>query len=477
MSSRKQDNLVPLPEPRCKPQAHGLHHRFATRSSIFAPPAGDLLRAGSRRWFLQTGLAGVAGLSLPVLLRSRAEAAPNAAAKTPASVILIWLSGGPSHLDMWDMKPDAPIEVRGPFRPIDTSVPGIQVCEHLPKQAAMMEKFTLIRSVDASASNHTPVTFQAGNPKSRRTNDGKDGGGYPSMGSVAAKFRGANRPGVPPFVALADSMISDVYGAGHLGNEYEPLEGMKVQGRFGMPKGVDLSRLQDRDRLRQEFDRLRRDVDTSREIAMQDRYVQEAYGMVLGGAAERAFDLSQEPDAVRDRYGRHSMGEKTLLARRLVEAGVTFITMSDAWGHWDHHGDDVQWKGIEKGLKPMLPVLDHGVTNLVADLADRGLLDSTLVLVLGEFGRTPKINEQAGRHHWEPCMSMLIAGGGLRHGQAIGATDRTGSSIKERIVGPGDLAATVFKHLGIDPGGHWVNPRGRPTPLVEGNAGPIREMI
>src|SRR3990172_3910837 len=153
--------------------------------------------------------------------------------------------------------------------------------------------------------------------------------------------------------------------------------------------------------------------------------------MVLGGEAERAFDLSREPDAVRNRYGRHSMGEKTLLARRLVEAGVTFITMSDAWGHWDHHGDDVRWMGIEKGLQPMLPVLDHGMTNLVEDLEQRGLLDTTLVLVLGEFGRTPKINEKAGRHHWESCMSMLVAGGGLKHGQAIGATDRTGSSIKE----------------------------------------------
>src|SRR3990172_3282757 len=321
MSSRQHNHQLAVPEPRTDPLDHRQHHRSATRSRRFAPQPGDLFHVGSRRWFLQAGLTGIAGLSLPALLRARADAAPHDGAKRPASVILIWLSGGPSHLDMWDMKPEAPVEVRGPFRPISTSVPGVQICEHLPKQAAMMEKFSILRSMDASASNHTPVTFQAGNPKSQRTNNGKDGGGYPSMGSVAAKFRGANLPGVPPFVALADSMVSDIYGAGQLGNAYEPLEGMKVRGRFGMPKGVGVSRLQDRDRLRQEFDRLRRDVEASRDLAIQDRYVQEAYSMVLGGEAERAFDLSREPDAVRNRYGRHSMGEKTLLARRLVGAG------------------------------------------------------------------------------------------------------------------------------------------------------------
>jgi len=455
---------------------HGGQHAAATIGNPFAPAASDLIQAGSRRWFLQTGLSGVAGLTLPALLRARAEGATQKAGKQ-TSVILIWLSGGPSHLDMWDLKPDAPVEVRGPFRPIGTAVPGIGICEHLPLQAAMADKFTIIRSMDASSSNHTPVTFQAGNPKAQRTNDGKDGGGIPSMGSIAARFRGANAAAMPPFVALADSMVADVYGAGHLGHEYEPLEGMKVTGRFGMPRGVDVARLQDRDRLRQEFDRLRREADASRELSMQDRYVREAFDMVLSGEAERAFDLNREPAEVRERYGRHSMGQKTLLARRLVEAGATFVVLSDAWGHWDHHGDDVRWMGIEKGLKPMLPVLDHGVTNLVADLDDRGLLDSTLVLVLGEFGRTPKINEQAGRHHWGPVMSMLVAGGGFRHGQVIGATDRDGGAIKERPLGPGDLAATVFHHLGIDPHGHWTDLRGRPTPLVEGNAAPIRELL
>ena len=185
------------------------------------PPSRDLVRVGSRRWFLQTGLAGLAGLSLADTLRLSAQGA-TAGTSTPTagkkSVILFWLSGGPSHIDMWDPKPDAPAEIRGPYRPISTKVPGIQVCEHLPLQAKIMDKLSIIRSVDCSASNHTPITMQAGNPLARRTDDGNDGGGYPSMGSVAAKFRGANVPGMPPFVALADSLKADVWGAGQMGN-------------------------------------------------------------------------------------------------------------------------------------------------------------------------------------------------------------------------------------------------------------------
>ena len=297
------------------------------------------------------------------------------------------------------------------------------------------------------------------------------------MGSVAAKFHGPNKRGMPAFVALANSMVSDVYGAGDLGSEYNPLDGVRAKGRFAMPNGVDVPRLQDRDRLRQEFDRLRRQADSSPVLARQDRFVQEAYSLVLGGAAEKAFDLGREPDKVRDRYGRDSLGEKTLLARRLVESGVTYVVLSDAWGHWDHHGDEVRWGGIEKGLTPMLPVLDRGVTALVSDLDERGLLETTLVIVAGEFGRGPVMTKTAGRGHWTQVMSLLLAGGGIQGGQVIGATDRRGGGIKERRLGPGDLAATVFHHLGVDPGDHWINPAGRPTPLVEGGAAPIRELF
>ncbi len=443
---------------------------------LFGPSIAPLMRTGRRRWMLQTGLAGVAGLSLPAVLQARAEAAEQVARGSARSVIQIWLSGGPSQVDMWDMKPEMPPEIRGPFRPISTSVPGIQICEHLPLQAAMMDKFAIIRSMDAGASNHTPITFQAANPKAQRTEIGRQGGGYPSMGSVAAKFRGTNRPGMPPFVALANSMVADVYGAGDLGQQYEPLDGVNVNGKFSLPTGVEVPRLQDREQLRTQLDLFRRQLDTSPGFQQQDRYTQEAFELVLGGSAQKAFNLDEESDDVRNRYGRDSLGQKALLARRLVEAGVTFVTLSDAWGHWDHHGDEVRWGGIVKGLTPMLPVLDRGLTALIGDLDERGLLDSTLVIVIGEFGRSPVMTSTAGRGHWPGVMSFLMAGGGIRGGQVIGATDRQGGAIQERPLGPGDLAATVFHHLGIDPALHWTNPAGRPVPLVESGQ-PIAELV
>ena len=449
---------------------HFSRHTRAAHENPFGPQKNPLVQVGSRRWLLQTGLTGIAGAGLPSVLKSEATAAELSATATGGkarSVIQIWLSGGPSQLDMWDMKPEMSTEIRGPFRPISTAIPGVQICEHLPLQAAMMDQFALIRSMDATSSNHTPITFQAANPKAQRTEIGRQGGGYPSMGSVAAKFRGPNQPGMPAYVALANSMVADIYGAGDLGQQFEPLDGVNVNGRFSLPAGVAIPRLQDRDMLRRSLDQFRAQTETSVGFQQQDRYTREAYDLVLGGAARKAFDLSEESAAVRNRYGRDSLGEKALLARRLVEAGVTYITLSDAWGHWDHHGDEVQWGGILKGLTPMLPVLDRGVTALVSDLKERGLLDSTLVIIIGEFGRSPIMTKTAGRDHWPSVMSLLVAGGGIRGGQVIGATDRRGGSIQERPLGPADLAATAFHHLGIDPSGHWVNPAGRPTPLVE----------
>jgi hypothetical protein len=285
----------------------------------------------SRRQFLKIGGLAMGGLSLPQILQAEQSTAGTAGKKlSHKAVIMIYLSGGPSHQDMYDLKMDAPPEIRGSFKPIATNVPGIEICEHMPKLATMMDKFAIIRSMDAGASNHTPITFQAANPKAQRSEIGRQGGGYPSMGSVAAKFKGPNRPGMPPFVALANSMVADVYGAGDLGQQYEPLDGMRVDGKFSMPKGVEVPRLQDRDLLRRELDRFRRNLDSSVSFQQQDRYTQEAYDLVLGGAAQKAFNLTEESDEVRNRYGRDSFGDKSLLARRLVEAGVTFVTMSDA---------------------------------------------------------------------------------------------------------------------------------------------------
>jgi len=456
---------------------HAPEHVAGISRSPMQPCGRDLIRVGSRRWFLQTGLAGVGGLTLPGLLQAREEQAGSGGGSSRKAVILFWLSGGPSQLDLWDPKPDAPVEVRGPFSPISTSLPGVQFGEHLPLQASIAHKMSIIRSVDCSASNHTPITMQAGNPLAKRTNDGKDGSGWPSMGSIAAKFRGPNDSRMPGFVGLANSWAADVYGAGQMGSQFEPVKGLELSGKFNLPEGIQADRLGDRNSLRQQFDRVRRDLDQGQALARVDRFTQQAYDMVLSGHVQQAFDLSGESMATRDAYGRESVGEKALLARRLVESGVTFVLVSGAWGYFDHHGDDVRWGGIEKGLKPLSPRIDQAMYALINDLEDRGLLDDTYVMMMGEFGRTPVINEKAGRHHWTNIMSMVVAGGGMPTGQVIGSSDSRGGMIQSGRVRPQDLAATTYRHLGIDLNSHWLNSRGRPNPIITEDGRPIPELI
>jgi hypothetical protein len=447
-------------------------------ASVFSPARHDLLRVGSsRRGFLQTGFAGLAGMTLPALFRQNARAAEIGQPKSKTNVILFWLSGGPSHIDMWDPKPDAPIEIRGPYGHIPTKLPGVHVCEHLPLTARLMDKLTIIRSVDCSASNHTPITMQAGNPLARRTNDGRDGGGYPSMGSVAAKFRGPNAPGIPGYVALADSLPADVWGAGHMGDAFNPVSGKDLSGRLNLVEGLTIERLGNRRILAEQIDDWKRSVGKNQEIASADQYTQQAYEVLMTGRAQRAFNLDEETPAVRDAYGRDSLGEKALLARRLVEAGSTFVTVSGAWGYFDHHGDSVKWGGIKKGLTPLLPAVDRTLHAIVTDLESRGLLESTLILMLGEFGRSPVVNKDGGRDHWPRVMSMVMAGGGLRHGQVIGSTDSKGYDVASRRVGPSDLAATVFHHLGIDQNSAWIDLQGRPRPIVTEGGSVIEELL
>lgn len=441
-----------------------------------------VMQVGSRRWFLELGMAGIGGLSMPQLLQlqSQANAQSDAAGvggNSSKAVILFWLSGGPSQIDMWDPKPDAPQEIRGPYGTIGTKIPDARFSEHLPLQASIADKLSIIRSVDCRASNHTPITMQAGNPLARRTNDGRDGGGYPSMGSVAAKFRGANHSAMPPFVGLAPSWRADVWEAGDMGPDYAPVKGNELAGKFAMPTGVAVPRLQDRDRLRSQLDRLDRQLQQDKNLQLADRYTREAYEMVLSGRVQAAFDLDRESPATREAYGKTSIGEKALLARRLVESGVTFVLVSGAWGYFDHHGEHVRWGGIEKGLTPLLPRVDRTLATLVNDLEQRGLLDDTLVMMMGEFGRSPVINKDAGRDHWTNVMSMVMAGGGFRHGQVIGSTDRRGGAIASGAVRPQDLSATVFSHLGIDLNAHWVNPSGRPIPIVVEGGRPIPELV
>ena len=444
--------------------------RNASPGSLAAP----LVRVGSRRWFLELSLAGMGGLSLPGIMAAQEASGRRGGDKK--AVILFWLSGGPSHIDMWDPKPDAPQEIRGPYDVIATKIPGVQFSEHLPRQAAIADKLTVIRSVDCKASNHTPITMQAGNPLARRTDDGREGGGYPSMGSVAAKFRGPNDPSLPAFVGLADSWVSDVWEAGELGTQYAPVKGNELAGKFGMPAGIAIDHLRDRDQLRRSFDRFGRELTTNQSLERLDRYTREAYEMVLSGKVQRAFNVAEEPAALRAAYGEDSIGQKALLARRLVESGVTFVLVSGAWGYFDHHGDSVRWGGIEKGLTPLLPTIDRVLPTLVTDLEQRGMLDDVMVMMMGEFGRSPVINKDAGRDHWTNVMSMLVAGGGFRHGQTIGSTDSRGGDIAGNAVRPQDLAATTFRHLGIDVNASWTNRFGRPIPIVTEGGRPIPEL-
>jgi uncharacterized protein (DUF1501 family) len=462
---------------------HGRHegqHLTAARRTGLQPPASDTIRVGSRRWFLQTGLAGVAGLSLPGLLRCRAEGAASPEARRKA-VILVWLSGGPSQLDTWDPKPDAAAEVRGPFRSIATRVPGVRVCEHLPLQAAIADRLALVRSVDCKSSNdHYPAPMQAGNPLAQRTMVGSKVATHPSMGSVTARFRGPNDRTMPAFVGLADPPLffADVLGAGPLGGPYEAVEGDKMAGRLTLPRGVNVERAEDRADLCKQFDRMRRDLDIGDTMSRMDHYRREALEIVLSGKAQQAFRVDREPDRVRDAYGRHPLGERALLARRLVEAGVTFVTVSGTFGVFDNHGDDVIWGGMIKGLKPLLPPLDQAVSALVKDLEARGLLDDTLVLVMGEFGRSPIFSQRGtgGREHWPNVMSMLVAGGGLAHGQVVGSTDAKGGEVKDARVTPSDIGATVYRHLGIDLDTQWTDQQGRPQSIIVEGGRPIPEL-
>lgn len=457
----------------------------------------------SRRNMLKASLAGIAGLSVPNLLRVKAEAARQGK-RSPGqkSVILLWMTGGPSHIDTWDMKPERPLMNRGPFSPIETKVPGIFICEHLPKQAAMMDKLTLIRSVDCRKSSHQPnQVIQTGDRLAAPRTNSK-GHQYPAIASLCTKFRGPNNPAMPPYVAFYKH-TSHVAWGGYLGKSYDPFNGnaaaalpiydllgkhvgqKKTPDIFRLPNGLTQDRIYQRRSLVADFDRLRSNLDQNGAMAALDTYGQRAVDLIVGDTARNAFDLSQEPANVRDRYGDHLWCQQTLLARRLVEAGVNFVTIDlsyhTASGTWDNHGiPGGVYGGISRGLKPLLPLFDHLHTTLISDLEERGLLDDTLVIAMGEFGRTPNMGTQKstdGRNHWPVVMSMCLAGGGMRHGQVIGATERDGGKIKERPVTPADLAATIYRHMGVPLDSTYVDNRGRPNPIIHESGQPISELV
>ncbi|WLD11675.1 DUF1501 domain-containing protein [Planctellipticum variicoloris] len=433
-----------------------------------------------RRSVLKASLAGLAGLSLPKLLSAR-EATPSTSRQK--SVILIWMTGGPSHIDTWDPKPLAPKEIRGPFGVIPTALPGVQMCEFLPKQAAMLDRMTLIRSVDCRHSNHEPnMVMQTAN-LAAEPRENREAEKFPALASLIAKQRAAQSRELPPYVVLNMKSRSHLAWGGYLGKSYDPFVANDVGSLFALPSGLTTERLETRQSLYSDLDRLRRDLDLSGSMDAVDRFTRQATDIVLGQAARNAFDVSQESEATRQKYGSHEWCKQVLLARRLVESGVSFVTIDlsnhGASGTWDTHGDNIPpYGGIWNGLRPLLPVFDHLITTLVEDLGERGLLDDVLVLAMGEFGRTPQIGTQGssdGRNHWPVVMSMTVAGGGLRHGQVIGATERDGGNILERPVTPGDLAATIFRHMGVPQDLSYLDNRGRPRPVIE-NGAPIAEL-
>ena len=480
------------------PSGHAHRNAFA---ALNAREREGVVVAG-RRNFLKAGLAGLAGLSLPDLLSVRARAAevgrPIGGDK---AVILLWMTGGPSQIDTWDPKPDRPLQNRGPFGVIPTKLPGVHICEHLPKQAALLDRFTIIRSVDARHSNHEPnKVFQTGNLEAEpRINPAAEM--YPAIGSIVAKHRGPNQPGMPPYVAFQTSRTHIAYG-GYLGQSFDPFVANRATrlpiytdvgvdtGRttdaefFRLPAGLTHERLMDRRSLLADLDGLRRAIDRSDAVAAMDRYGRQAVEILVGRRAQEAFDLSRESASTVDRYGSHLWCRQALLARRLVEAGVAFVTLDlsyhTASGTWDNHGDNIPpYGGISKGLRPLLPLFDHLFTTLVSDLDERGLLDDVLVIAMGEFGRTPMMGTQGstdGRDHWNAVMSMALAGGGLRHGQVIGASESDGGHIRERPVTPGDLAATIYRHMGVPLDATYTDGTGRPRFIVE-NGRPIEEVF
>ena len=427
----------------------------------------------SRRGILRVGALGLGGLTLADMLRirERTSASDSGRRRAETSVIQVFLGGGPSHIDTYDPKPDAPAEFRGEFRPIVTKVPGVALCELFPRQARIMDRLAIVRglhhtSADHDAGAHWVMTGFASTEPNPRGND------RPSVGAIAARVRGAARPGMPAYVAIPHA---PPFGqAAYLGPGFNPfpIEG-DLLGRAKVrdldpPEGLTLERLDDRRGLLARLDRLDRRRDASEMLKGMDRFTAEAFAMITGTEARRAFDLSAEDPATRDRYGRTRIGQACLLARRLVEAGVTFVTIAE--DGWDHHGQ------VFANCRRQLPPLDAALAALVEDLHDRGLADRVLVLAWGEFGRTPRINGSGGRDHWPGSMSALVAGGGLRMGQVIGATNRRAEHPVDRALRPEDLIRTVYEVLGIDCGREFLNDAGRPMAIL--NQGrPIAELL
>ncbi len=409
----------------------------------------------SRRSFLRIGAFG-AGLTLAQMLRLQAQPSSSTSRK---SAIMIYLPGGPSHMDMYDLKPEAPAEFRGKFKPIATNVPGVQICEHFPLQARMWDKLAAVRSL-VSVDEHSDSLVMTG--YSENTNRLQH---HPAFGAVLSRMRSGETNDIPPFVSLRG--MSPGTEPGYLGIAHRPFtpDGPGFQ-NLRLPGGVDTTRMDDRKSLLTGFDSVRREIDASGTMKGMDSFTTRAFDMVASGAVRRALDLSREEPRSRDRY---KGVEVFLTARRLVEAGVGCVTL--AIGGWDTHSSNF------KTLKTQLPQVDRGVANLIQDLHDRGMENDVITVMWGEFGRTPKVNNSdGGRDHWSPAMSALVAGGGLKMGQAIGSTSARGEYVKDRKYTPSNLLSTFYQAMGIDPAQTFTNGSGRPMYILDDRE-PVVELL
>ena len=419
----------------------------------------------SRRAFLHAGSLAALGLSWPAALRMQAAAAD---AHSPRSMILLWLWGGPSHLDTFDLKPQAPQDVRGPYQPIATNVPGIEVCELLPRLARCADKYAIVRSLHHDTNDHG-IGGTVGLTSSME--GGASLGGTvvpgqlrPTHGSIVTRIRGF-RPDIPSFIALGGNLNQGHRpirgeGGGSLGTLYDPFRldyetdvGVKIP-ELDLIPGLTSSTLNSRHSLLAAMDQLPRRLDNTSAVQRLDQFYQQAFSLLTSGKARRFFDLDQEPPAVQNAYGHFRFGQCCLMARRLVESGVPFVQVN-----WSSHvepvedGGDGGWDMHDRNFSMLQErhawMLDQSVSALLNDLDQRGLLEQTVVMAVGEFGRTPRINGKAGRDHWEHCYSGLVAGGGLQCGQVVGASDGLGERPASRPMSPGDLAMTMYGQLGI----------------------------
>lgn len=437
----------------------------------------------TRRDCLQYGLGGLLGSGLVDSLRALGQSAKHVSGPvaTARRCILIWMDGGPSHFETFDPKPDAPAEFRGEFTHVKTSVPGTLFSEHMVKLAASLDDYAMIRSIRHNQGNHGAGNhyMMTGAPPRIPVGCGAFVSFHPSLGSVVAKELGKDN-GLPPYFSMPQMSRSG--GPNFLGARYAPFvvaddpnrSNFKVRD-VALPKDLATDRFDSRTDLRSKIDRMVRfnDEAAADPVVAFDEYFEQGYNLVTSVKAQAAFDIEQEPAEIRDSYGRNPMGQRCLLARRLVEAGVPFVTVYD--GGWDHHSD------IFGALRKRLPGWDNSVAALIQDLKQRGMLESTLVVAMGEFGRTPKIStlsgkDKPGRDHWANAMSVLMAGGGTPGGTVVGATDRKGYSAVDRVLSPENLASTIYHKLGIYPGKVLYTPQGRPAHLVSDST-PIRELV